>query len=66
MINNDLTGESLDPEGEQNKADDEVEYIEQLEDFQHLDIDFAEDQESNIFEKQFKPIFPRINITDFT
>ena len=56
FINNDLTGESLDPEGEQNKADDEVEYIEQLEDFQHLDIDFAEDQESNIFEKQFKPI----------
>ena len=56
LINNNLTGELLDPEGEQIKADDKLEYIEQLEDFQHIDIDFAEDKQINVFEEQFRPI----------
>ena len=56
LIHNNLTGEFLDPEGEQANAEDELGAFEQHEEFQHLDPEFAEPPPENLFEEQFRPI----------
>ena len=56
FIDNNLTGEFMDPEGEQENEEDRLDFIEQQADFQHLDPEFADNPPENVFEKQFKPI----------
>ena len=56
MINNKITGELLDPQGEQINEDDKLDTIEQHEEFQHLDPEFCEGPNEHIFEEQFRPI----------
>ena len=56
LIDNNLTGEFMDPEGEQVNEEDRLDFIEQQEDFQHLNPEFAENPPDDVFEKQFKPI----------
>ena len=55
IVNNALTGEFMDPEGEQEMEDNRLETFEQHEDFEHLDPDFIETPDG-IFEKSFRPI----------
>ena len=56
FIDNTLTGELMDPEGEQRNEADELEFIQQEEEFQHIDPDFFKVAPKDIFQQQFKPI----------
>ena len=56
FIDNNLTGEFMDPQGEQNNEDDQLEDIVQQEAFEHLNPEFAEPPEDHIFEEAFRPI----------
>ncbi len=56
MIDNALTGEFWDPEGEQENEDNRQDTIMQQEEFEHLDPDYFEQPAENVFEKSFHPI----------
>ena len=56
FIDNNLTGEFMDPQGEQNNEDDQLKDIVQQEAFEHLNPEFAEPPEDHIFEEAFRPI----------
>ena len=56
MIDDALTGEFMDPEGEQENEDNRQDTIEQQEEFEHLDPDCLEIPAGDTFEKAFNPI----------
>ena len=56
MIDNGLTGEFMDPEGEQEIEDNRQETCEQQEEFEHLDPDYVETPAEGTFEKAFREI----------
>ena len=56
FINNNLTGEFMDPQGEQENDDDQLDKIVLQEEFQHLDPELAEPYTDDVFEKVFQPI----------
>jgi ATP-dependent DNA helicase PIF1 len=56
MIDNALTGELMDPEGEQETEDNQLDTIMQHEEFQHLDPDCLEVPVVEAFERTFRPI----------
>ena len=56
LINDRLTGEFMDPEGEQEMEDNKQNDFEQQQEFDHLDPDFLEVPSEEIFEKSFRPI----------
>ena len=59
MINNVMTGEYMDPEGEQELGDNTLDTFETLGEFEHLDPDYVEKPTEDIFEKSFRPITVR-------
>ena len=60
FIDDNLTGEFMDPEGEQEIGDNQLDEFVQQEEFEHLDPEFLEQAPEEIFEKQFRPIEVRI------
>ena len=57
FINNDLTGEHMDPQGEQDRYECELDGQVMHPDFEHLNPDFLNLQnEKQVGERQFKPI----------
>ena len=58
MINNTVTGEFMDPEGEQELDDNRLDTIETIGEFEHLDTEFV-DKPTDVFESQFRPITTR-------
>ena len=55
VINNNMTGEFMDPEGEQENEENRLEDFVQQEDLAHLDPEYVEPPEG-VFEKEFRPI----------
>ncbi len=55
MLDNDLTGQFMDPEGEQDNEENRLEDFVQREEFEHLDPEYVEPPK-DIFEKEFHPI----------
>ena len=56
FINNITTGESMDPQGEQENEDDRLDTVIQQEEFQYLDPEFSLANDDDAFEKSFRPI----------
>ena len=56
VVENSLTGEFMDPEGEQEYNDNRTDTFEQNEEFEHLDPDNIAMQADDTFEKSFRPI----------
>ena len=56
FIDNALTGEFMDPQGEQENDEDKVEAIIQREEFEHLDPETSLEHVENVFEKRFRHI----------
>ena len=56
MVDDALTGEFMDPEGEQENEDNRQETFEQHEEFEHLDPDCFELPSEGAFEESFRPI----------
>ena len=56
FINNSITGQFIDPEGEQENNEDQLDKAVQEEEFQHLDPEFAMIASENVFEETFRPI----------
>ena len=54
MVDNTITGEYMDPEGEQELEDNRLDILENLEEFEHLNPEFIHTQVE--FEKQHRPI----------
>ena len=59
MIDNAVTGEYLDPEGEQELEDNRLDTFETPHEFEHLDPQFLELPVENTFETQYRPISVR-------
>ena len=59
IINNNATGEYMDPEGEQELEDNRVDNLDVLREFEHLDSDFVDKPSEDVFERQFRPITTR-------
>ena len=58
IIDNNVTGIQLDPEGEQELDDNRLDTIETIGEFEHLDTEFV-DKPTDVFESQFRPITTR-------
>ena len=56
FINNSITGQFIDPEGEKENNEDHLDKVVREEDFQHLDPEFAMIASENLFEETFRPI----------
>ena len=56
IIDNNMIGEVMDPEGEQEKDDNKTDTIIQQEEFSHLDPEYVDPPNEDIFEKAYRPI----------
>ena len=57
MVNNTVTGEYMDPEGEQELEDNRLDMFQALQEFEHLDPTYIERPTGDdIFENQYRPI----------
>ena len=59
IIDNHVTGEQMDPEGEQELGDNRIDTFESIREFEHLDTNYVEDPAEHSFEKSFRPITVR-------
>ena len=56
IIDNALTGDFMDPEGEKDNEDNRLDEHIQHEEFEHLDPEYVEAPIEDVFEKSFRPI----------